>query len=63
MYRLAFRVTVSSKDAEDVVQQTRARACRQIKRFEARSKVGAWLYRIGFNCGIDAADDVMEVIK
>jgi len=53
VYRLAFRVTGSKEDAEDVVQETLVRAYRQLDRFEARSNVGTWLYRIGFNCAVD----------
>ena len=53
VYRLAYRMTGSAADAEDVVQDTFVRAYRQLARFEARSNFGTWLYRIGFNCAID----------
>ena len=53
VYRLAFRMTGSAADAEDVVQDTFVRAYRQLSKFEARSNFGTWLYRIGFNCSID----------
>ena len=53
IYRLAYRMTGSAVDAEDVVQDTFVRAYRQLAKFEARSNFGTWLYRIGFNCAID----------
>jgi len=53
VFRLAFRMTGSVEDAEDVVQDTFVRAYRQLARFEARSNFATWLYRIGFNCAID----------
>jgi RNA polymerase sigma-70 factor (ECF subfamily) len=53
LYRLAFRMTGKAEDAEDVVQETFIRAFRQLSRFEARSNVSTWLYRIAFNCAVD----------
>jgi RNA polymerase sigma-70 factor, ECF subfamily len=53
VFRLAFRITGSREDAEDVVQETFVRAFRQLDRFESRSNFGTWLYRIGFNCAVD----------
>jgi RNA polymerase sigma-70 factor (ECF subfamily) len=53
VFRLAFRITGTREDAEDVVQDTFIRAFRQLDRFESRSNFGTWLYRIGFNCAID----------
>ena len=53
VFRLAFRMTGSAEDAEDVVQETFVRAYQQLARFESRSHFATWLYRIGFNCSID----------
>ena len=53
VFRLAYRMTGSAEDAEDVVQETFVRAYRQLPRFEARANFSTWLYRIGFNCAID----------
>lgn len=53
VYRLAYRMTGSAADAEDVVQDTFVRAYRQLPKFESRSNFATWLYRIGFNCAID----------
>ena len=53
VFRLAFRITGTQSDAEDVVQETFIRAFRQLDRFEFRANFKTWLYRIGFNCAID----------
>src|SRR5580765_5632771 len=53
VFRLAYRMTGSAEDAEDIVQETFVRAYRQLPRFEARANFSTWLYRIGFNCAID----------
>jgi RNA polymerase sigma-70 factor (ECF subfamily) len=53
VFRLAYRMTGSAEDAEEVVQDTFVRAYRRLARFEARSNFSTWLYRIGFNCAID----------
>jgi RNA polymerase sigma-70 factor (ECF subfamily) len=54
LYRLAYRMTGTAQDAEDVVQETFIRAYRQLSRFEARANVSTWLYRIAFNCSMDS---------
>jgi RNA polymerase sigma-70 factor (ECF subfamily) len=53
VFRLAFRMTGSAADAEDIVQETFVKAYQQLGRFEARSHFATWLYRIGANCAID----------
>jgi RNA polymerase sigma-70 factor (ECF subfamily) len=53
LYRLAYRMTGSAEDAEDVVQDAFVRAHRQMHQFEARAHVATWLYRIAFNCAVD----------
>jgi RNA polymerase sigma-70 factor (ECF subfamily) len=53
VFRMAFRITGSAEDAEDVVQDTFVKAYQQLARFESRSHFSTWLYRIGFNCAID----------
>ncbi len=53
VYRLAHRMTGSSEDAEDVVQETFLKAYRQLSRFESRANFSTWLHRIAVNCSID----------
>lgn len=53
VYRLAYRMTGSAHDAEDVVQETFLRAYKQLARFESRANFGTWLHRIAVNCSID----------
>ncbi|MBG0771635.1 MAG: sigma-70 family RNA polymerase sigma factor [Anaerolineaceae bacterium] len=49
IYRLALRLTGDSQDAEDVVQETFIKAYKNLDKFEGRSKVSTWLYRIATN--------------
>jgi RNA polymerase sigma-70 factor (ECF subfamily) len=53
VYRVAHRMTGTSQDAEDVVQETFLKAYRQLSRFESRANFGTWLHRIAVNCAID----------
>jgi RNA polymerase sigma-70 factor (ECF subfamily) len=53
VYRVAYRMTANSSDAEDVVQETFLKAYRQLSRFESRANFGTWLHRIAVNCSID----------
>ena len=54
LFRLAYRMTGSEHDAEDVVQEALLRAYRQLERFEERANFGTWIYRITVNCALDA---------
>jgi RNA polymerase sigma-70 factor (ECF subfamily) len=54
LFRLAYRMTGNEHDAEDVVQEALVKAYRSLDRFEDRSSVGSWLYRITANCAYDA---------
>src|SRR5579871_6201453 len=53
VFRLAFRITGNEQDAEDVVQDTFLKLHRNIEKFEDRSSLGTWLYRIATNCALD----------
>jgi RNA polymerase sigma-70 factor (ECF subfamily) len=49
IYRLTLRLSGNPQDAADLTQETFVRAFERIGRFEGRSGVGTWLYRIATN--------------
>ena len=49
IYRLALKMVGNPQDAEDVLQETFIKAYNNIDKFEGRSKVSTWLYRIAVN--------------
>jgi RNA polymerase sigma-70 factor (ECF subfamily) len=49
IYRLALKMLGDKPDAEDVLQNTFLKALQHIKRFEGRSSLSTWLYRIAAN--------------
>jgi len=49
VYRLALRMLGDEQDAEDVLQETFVKALRGLKRFEGRSSLSTWLFRIATN--------------
>jgi len=53
VFRLAYRLTGSRENADDVVQEAFLRAYRALHRFDARSRFGTWLHRITVNCAMD----------
>ena len=53
LFRLAFRITGDSQDAEDVVQESFLRAYRQLRSFDHRASFRTWLYRIAANFALD----------
>ncbi len=53
LFRLAYRLTGSRENADDVVQEAFLRAYRSLHRFDLRSRFGTWLHRIAVNCAMD----------
>lgn len=53
LFKTAFRLTRNEAHADDVVQETFLRAYRNLHRFDGRSQLGTWLYRITVNCAMD----------
>jgi RNA polymerase sigma-70 factor (ECF subfamily) len=49
VYRLALKMLGDEQDAEDVLQNTFMKALQSIKKFEGRSSLSTWLYRIAVN--------------
>lgn len=50
IYRFCYRLSGSVPDAEDLTQEVFLAAFRGKDRFEGRSSVQTWLYRIALNC-------------
>jgi RNA polymerase sigma-70 factor, ECF subfamily len=53
IYRLAFRMTGNSHDAEEVVQEAFLRGYQKLSQFAGNSNFGTWVYRIAANYAID----------
>ena len=49
IYRLALKMLGDEQDAEDVLQNTFMKALLAIEKFEGRSSLSTWLYRIAVN--------------
>ena len=49
IYRVALQILGNEQDAEDVLQETYIKAFRALPKFEGRSSLTTWLYRIAVN--------------
>ena len=52
VYHVALKLLGDEQEAEDVLQETFLSAFRSIDRFEGRSKLSTWLYRIAYNASL-----------
>jgi len=52
IYNLALRMTNNPQEAEEVLQDTFISAFRAVNRFEGRSRLSTWLYRIAYNAAL-----------
>lgn len=49
IYRLGLKMLNNSQDAEDILQETFIKAYKHIGKFDGRSNISTWLYRIATN--------------
>ncbi len=49
VYRLAMKMLQNPQDAEDILQETFIKAYKALPKFDGRSKISTWLYRIATN--------------
>lgn len=52
VYNVALKLLGDEHEAEDVLQETFLNAFRAIDRFEGRSQLSTWLYRIAYNASL-----------
>jgi RNA polymerase sigma-70 factor, ECF subfamily len=52
MFRVAFRITESEPDAQEIVQEALLRGYRNLAEFDSRSDFRTWIYRIAVNCAL-----------
>jgi RNA polymerase sigma-70 factor (ECF subfamily) len=52
VYNLALKLLGDEQEAEDVLQETFLSAFKAIDRFEGRSQLSTWLYRIAYNASL-----------
>jgi RNA polymerase sigma-70 factor (ECF subfamily) len=49
IYRLGLKMLINPQDAEDILQETFIKAYKHIAKFDGRSNISTWLYRIATN--------------
>jgi RNA polymerase sigma-70 factor (ECF subfamily) len=52
IYRVAFGITRSHAEAEEIVQDVFLTLFRKVEMFEGRAALGTWLYRVGANAAL-----------
>jgi RNA polymerase sigma-70 factor (ECF subfamily) len=52
IYNVALKLLGDEREAEDVLQETFLNAFEALDRFEGRSKLSTWLYRIAYNASL-----------
>ena len=53
LYNLAYRMTGSATDADDLLQEIFLLAYRRLDTFRGESALGTWLHRLAVNCCLD----------
>lgn len=53
IYRLSLGLLENETEAEGIVQETFLRFFEKLDKFEARSGIGTWLYRVAYNASMD----------
>lgn len=53
IYRLSVGLLENEAEAEGIVQDTFLRFFERLDRFEGRSKISTWLYRVAYNASVD----------
>jgi len=53
VYRVAYRMTGNSHDAEEIVQEAFLRGYQKLQQFAGNANFGTWVYRIAANYAID----------
>lgn len=53
IYNLGYRMMGNEEDASDITQEAFLKAYKSIKKFNAKSSFGTWIYRIAVNVCID----------
>ena len=54
VFSLAFKITKSREEAEEISQDTFIKAFKNLKNFKGDSKFSTWLYRIAYHTSLDA---------
>lgn len=63
VYTLALRMLWNREDAEDATQEILVRAVTRLARFEFRSRLKTWVYRIAVNYLLDVRRSPVERMK